>query len=242
MDPVEAIRRAQAAKLVDEDGDEVALELAPGLSPAEIEGLGVELAVPLPRELRELLAYTAGIEGTALDAVDFTGRSLSYEDKEVFPAGLPIAGDGFGNFWVLDLTPAEAVTALVFFACHDPPVIVVQSPDLGEFLDQIFQKFVPPHESLVDDVREEGAFRVWHENPGTLNHAAALAGDHDLRAFADELGERFEFVDLRSPEIGTGFSWGRYGPRTEVRRHGYERLFAYAKPERKPGLLRRLFT
>jgi hypothetical protein len=160
----------------------------------------------------------------------------------VFPTGLPVAGDGFGNFWVLDLTPAEAETAPVFFACHDPPVIVFQSPDAGEFLEQIFLKFVPPHESLVDDVREEGVFRVWRENPGTLNHAAALTGDDDLRAFADELGDRFVFVDLRSPQIGAGFSWGRYGPRTEVRRHGYERLFAYAQPERKPGVLRRLFT
>lgn len=27
-----------------------------------------------------------------------------------------------------------------------------------------------------------------------------------------------------------GFSWGRHGPRTEVRRHGDERVFAYAAP------------
>lgn len=37
-----------------------------------------------------------------------------------------------------------------------------------------------------------------------------------------------------------GVSWGRFGPRTELRRHGYERLFAYAPPEKKPGLLSRL--
>jgi hypothetical protein len=36
-----------------------------------------------------------------------------------------------------------------------------------------------------------------------------------------------------------GFSWGRYGPVTELRRGGYRRLFAYAPPDRKPGLLRR---
>jgi cell wall assembly regulator SMI1 len=242
MDPVEAIGRAQAARLVDEDGGEVELEVAPGLSPAEIERLGAEVGVPLPRELRELLAYTAGIEGTALEGIDFTGRSLSYEDQDVFPSGLPIAADGFGNFWALDLTPDEADTAPVFFACHDPPVIVFQSHDLGEFLEQTFLKFVPPHESLVDDVREEGVFHIWHENPDTLNHAAALTADEDLRAFAEELGDRFVFFDLRSPEIGAGFSWGRYGVGTEVRRHGYERLFAIAEPERRPGLLRRLFT
>jgi hypothetical protein len=38
-----------------------------------------------------------------------------------------------------------------------------------------------------------------------------------------------------------GVSWGRFGPRTELRRHGYERLFAHAPPEKKPGLLSRLF-
>jgi hypothetical protein len=30
--------------------------------------------------------------------------------------------------------------------------------------------------------------------------------------------------------VGMGFSWGRYGPKTEVRRHGDERVFAYAPP------------
>jgi hypothetical protein len=102
--------------------------------------------------------------------------------------------------------------------------------------------YSPPHESLVDDVHEDRLFNVWGQNPGVLEHSAALAGDEQLRAFASELDDRFEFVDLRSPEIGMGFSWGRYGPRTEVRRHGYERRFAYARPEKQPGLLRRLFT
>ncbi len=37
-----------------------------------------------------------------------------------------------------------------------------------------------------------------------------------------------------------GFSWGRYGRRSEVRRHGNERIFAVGRPERQ-GLLRRLF-
>jgi hypothetical protein len=36
MDSFEAIRRAQATRLVSEDGDEVELELAPGLPPADI--------------------------------------------------------------------------------------------------------------------------------------------------------------------------------------------------------------
>jgi hypothetical protein len=242
-DPLEAIGHAQAATLVDEDGDEVEFELAPALSQDDIERLADEVGVPLSGELRALLEQTAGIEGGPLQAIDFTGRSLSFGAPETFPSGLPIAGDGFGNFWILDLTPDDVETAPVFFACHDPPVILYQSPNIGDFLHEAFRMLVPPHASGVDDVHEDRPFNVWRDNPGTLERSDALAGDESLSAFAAELDDRFTFVDLRSPPVGMGFSWGRYGPRTELRRHGNERLFAYAPPDKRPGLLlRRLFA
>ena len=45
----------------------------------------------------------------------------------------------------------------------------------------------------------------------------------------------------RDAAPGDGFSWGRFGPRTEVRRHGHTRLFAMAPPEKRQrrGLFRR---
>jgi cell wall assembly regulator SMI1 len=239
VDAIDEIRRAQAAELVDEDGNEVALELEPGLAEAEIDELEAEVGAPLPGELRRLLAFTAGIDGV-LESVDFTGRSQDLGLEDIFPSGLPFAHDGYGNFWVLDLGPERTDTARIFFACHDAPVVLFQSPDLGHFLHETFRMYVPPHASLVDDVHEDRLFRVWRENPGEIDHAAALAADASLREFASGLDERFTFVDLREPEIGMGFSWGRHGPRTEVRRHGYELLFAYAPPEKKPGFFRRL--
>jgi len=127
--------------------------------------------------------------------MDFTGRSLSFEDQGVFPSGLPIAPDEFGNFWVLDLTRDTTEAAPVFFACHDPPVVLYQSPDLAQFLRESFRLYVPPQASLVDDVHEDRLFRVWRENPGTIEHADALADEDDLRAFAAELDDRFAFVD-----------------------------------------------
>jgi hypothetical protein len=242
MDPLEAIRRAQATRLVDEDGDEVELQLAPGLQAADIQRLADEVGVPLSRELRTILERTARIDGGPLETIDFTGRSFSFGAPDTFPSPLPIAGDGFGNFWIVDLTPDDVETAPVFFASHDPPVILYQSPDVGGFLHEAFRMLVPPHASAIDDVHEDRLFNVWRDNPGTLEHSAALAGDEGLRAFATELDDRFTFVDLRSCPVGMGFSWGRYGPRTEVRRHGLERLFAYARPEKRPGLLSRLFA
>jgi hypothetical protein len=188
-----------------------------------------ELGVPLPDELRALIAQTPAVEDGPIE-IDLTGRSFSVGLEELFPAGLPIAHDGSGNFWLLDLTPDAAWPAPIFFLCHDPPVVLYQSADLDAFLRETSQ------DSPLD---EEALFTVWRTNPGTLDHAAGLSGDAELRAFASELDERFLFVDLRSPASGDGFSWGRYGPRTELRRHGFERLFAYAPPEQKPR--RRLF-
>ena len=121
MDPLEAIRRAQATRLVNKKGGEVEFELAPALPPADIELLADEVGAPLSRELRTLLGRTAAIDGGPLHAIDFTGRSLSYGAPEIFPTGLPIAGDVFGNFWILDLPPDGVETAPVFFACHDAP-------------------------------------------------------------------------------------------------------------------------
>ena len=137
---------------------------------------------------------------------------------------------------LLDLTPAERETASVFFVCHDPPVVLFQSSSLAAFLREWFRMFSPPHASLVDDVQEDRPFNVWRTNLGEIDHDAALAADADLRAFATELGDQFVFVDLRESEIGMGFSWGRFGPRTHVVRHGYERLFAYRRPDERQGL------
>jgi cell wall assembly regulator SMI1 len=239
-DPVAEIERARSTPLVDEDGHEVVLGVEPPLPAAEVELLEDELGLALPRELRALLAHTAGLDGL-LDIVDFSGRTLDVATDELFAAGLPLATDGFGNFWVADLTPAGRDVAPVFFACHDAPVLLYQSPSVGHFLHELVRMHTPPHASLVDDVHEDRLFRVWRENPGALTQAAALASDDPVLAqFAVTLDEGFFVVDLRDAPVGMGFSWGRFGPRTEVRRHGWERVFACGPPEPRPGLLSRL--
>lgn len=240
MDAIEEITRARSADLVDEDGNPVLLTLDPPAPDGLAEELEAELGVPLPRELCALLAQTAGIGGV-LDVIDFTGRGIGAGPPQAFPAGLGIATDGFGNDWVLDLVPGEPDVAPVFFACHDPPVVLYQAPSIADFLHEAFRMCVPPHDSLVDDVHEDRLFDVWGSDPGVLAHDDALAsGDEPLRAFAADLVERWSIVDLREPQVGMGFAWGRHGPRTEIRRHGHERLFAYARPPKKTGGLRRL--
>jgi hypothetical protein len=230
MTAIEHIKAAQQAKWVDEDGEPVAITLTAPLAAEQIDFLQKPVGQPLPEELRSLLAFCSGIDG-CLDGIDFTGSTTSFAQEEIFPSGLPIAADGFGNFWVLDITPQTTRVAPVFFACHDPPVVLYQSADIASFLAEAFRMNIPPHKSLVDDVHEDRLFDVWRKNPGIIDQPTASASsDPALRSFASGLPEPFQIVDLRRVDPGMGFSWGRYGSRTDIRRHGYERIFGYAKP------------
>ena len=51
-----------------------------------------------------------------MDVVDFTGSQCSFQHDEIFPHGLPIAADGYGNFWVIDLLPSSADWGPIYFA------------------------------------------------------------------------------------------------------------------------------
>lgn len=238
MTPLEIIRQAQTDTLIDEDGQVVTLELLPGLSQAELRDFARQVPCPVPQEIRELLSACRGFYGT-IEQVEFSGIDLGFAFEAVFPFGLAIAADGFGNFWVVDLHPHSENWGPIYFACHDAPVILYQADTVEEFLSELFRMYKPPYESLVDDVHEDRLARVWQTNPGVLSYEQCLQSDDPvLSAFTRELDDSFQIVDLRQAKPGDGFSWGRYGPRTVVKRYGMHAVFAYKKPK---SLISRLF-
>lgn len=234
--PLKLMRDASRKAFTNEDGETFTLELRPPLSEPEIVAFEARLPCPIPAAVRELLAYCGGFSGGAADFVDFTGQDCMFE-YEGFPHGVPIAADGYGNFWVVDLVPESKIWGPIYFACHDAPVILYQSPSLEHFLTELFKCSVPPYESLIDDVHEDRLFEVWRNNPGVMSQEECLRSqDHELRRFAEKLGPSFEIIDLRNADVGFGFSWGRYGPTTVNRRHGTLPIFAYERrnaPEAK---------
>jgi len=239
MSLVDLIREAIAGGLTGEDGEPVQISPIASLSPAEIHAFAARLPCAIPSDIRELLAFCRGFEGSVADVVDFTGDACNFGHEAIFPHGLPVAADGFGNFWVVDLLPTSTHWGPVYFACHDPPVILLQSPSLDHFLRELFRCSQPPYTSLVHEVHDDRLFRVWRTNPGVLSQAECLrSGDEALRSFANLLAPSFQIADLRTADVGFGFSWGRHGPNTVVQRHGHLPIFAYQKPE---GRLRRLF-
>lgn len=238
MTPLEIIRQAQADTLIDEDGQVVDLELLPGLSHTELRDFARRVPCPVPQEIEELLSACRGFYGT-IEQVDFSGIDLGFAFEAAFPFGLAFAADGFGNFWVVDLHPHTAKWGPIYFACHDAPVILYQADTVEEFLSELFKMFKPPHESLIDDVHEDRLARVWQTNPGVLSYEQCLQSDDPiLSAFTRELDDSFQVIDLRQAKPGDGFSWGRYGPRTVVKRYGAHAVFAYKKPK---NLISRLF-
>ncbi len=102
MTPLEIIRQAQSGTLIDEDGHIVTLELLPGPSHTELQDFVGQVPCHIPPEIMELLGACRGFYGT-VEQVDFAGRDLMFEFEAAFPYGLPIAADGYGNFWVVDL-------------------------------------------------------------------------------------------------------------------------------------------
>jgi hypothetical protein len=228
--PLETIRRAQAGTLFDEYGNAVTLELLPGFSHTELQDFAEQAPCRIPPEIAELLGACRGFHGT-VEQVDFTGRDLAFEFEAAFPYGLPIAADGYGNFWVVDLHPGTTTWGPIYFACHDAPVILYQADSLEQFLGELFRMFEPPHQSLIDAVHEDRLARVWRTNPGVLSHEQCLRSeDPILSDFARELDESFQITDLRLAKPGDGFSWGRYGPNTQIERFGTHAVFAYKKP------------
>jgi hypothetical protein len=229
--PLGIIRRAQARTLIDEDGNIVTLELLPGLSRAEMRDFARRVPCVVPEEITELLGACGGLEGV-IDQVDFAGRLATFEFEAAFPHGLPLATDGFGNFWIVDLQPNSRRWGPIYFVCHDAPVILYQSDSLEDFLIELFRMLEPPHESLIDDVHEDRLARVWKTNPGVLSHEQSFRSeDPVLSAFARELDDTFRIVDLRGARPGDGFSWGRYGPNTRIERFRTHAVFAYQKPK-----------
>lgn len=211
--------------------------LGPPATADEIAALEERFGGSLPRELREVLAVTRSVEGP-LELIDFLGESGGMEVPGT--TALELAGDGFGNFWVADLTPESSDVVPVFFACHDPPVVLFQSPSIGDFLHEVFLQPTAPHESLIDVVHDDRAFNVWSSDHGALTHQKALAAGDHLAAFARTLDHSdYLIYDLRDASPGQGFAWGRARPNTEVLRYGHQRIFAV--DQRRPtGKLKRL--
>jgi hypothetical protein len=231
----DAVLGAAGRVLVDVDGESETVALQPPASPARVAEIERELGFALPRELRDLLAETAGLE--LLESLDLAGAGPApWPCDELFGPVLTLAGDGAGNFWVLELRPGTEVLGPVFFVCHDAPVLAYQSPDLATFVGDYLRFAAAPHDGPVGELVRGGIRRIAAQTCDVPRAQLLASEDEVLRAFAESLEGEWFISDLRRARPGDGRPVGRFGPRTPLARAGQELVFAYGSRTRMQRL------
>ena len=131
MNPIiDFLKQTEGTVFVNEDGLKDSFKLRPPMTEQEILAFEAGLTFPLPEEMRELLRFAKGFEGVLDDGVDFAD-AVGFGHEEIFPHARSLAADGYGNFWIVDLTRESKSFGPIFYACHDAPVIVYQTDGYG---------------------------------------------------------------------------------------------------------------
>jgi hypothetical protein len=225
MTPKDVIESGLKESFKDAKGNAYQLHLKPGLAQSQLSEIEERLDVPLPNEVRELLTFTSGFNFQPFGEVDFSAKEM-FGFEEIIPLGLAIAADGSGNFWVVDIKKGTGEWGPVLFMSHDPPVAVIQAPDLAHFIEQVFELGRPECKSQLDSVSKAATSRIWRDDPYLLDLGVSrTVSDPALAEFSKQLPETFHVADLRALEIGSGFAWGRAGAKSGIRRYGSELLF-----------------
>ncbi len=219
----------------------------PGLSEEEIAQFRRRFPGPLPEDIKELLRFSAGFDfqlqlpHVPVGSIRFTGTAQFGFPGNAFSHSIDLLNDGCGNYWVADIDSAKGEWGAVFFICHDPPVIAVQAADIGQFLLQVLNPTGSNPRDALSYVRKEAVTRIWRDDPWLVSvREARVSQDSTVSNFAGQLPDGFRLADLRSKEVGSGYSWDLLGPDAEVRRAGTELLFGVEL--KVPNLFERLLT
>ncbi len=229
MSPLSQLKNISLNEYIDEDGNEFGIDLLAPLSPEQIDALRQNCPKQnLPADITELLQYAAGFEFGPLQTISFDALDM-FGLEQIFPRSIQLAGDGFGNFWILDLL-SDGSWGKVFFACHDPAVIVLYANDLAEFIYYLDEFGKDETSSHLNTIHEQTVFDIWQNNHGFIDANVAHSADHVLKSFAESLPDNFVFADLRNKPLKSGFAWGKHLVQDEkVIRHTSEFIWAFEK-------------
>ncbi len=134
---IELLKQTKGTVFVYEDGIDDLFQLLPALTEPELELLEARMPCPIPPDISELLRFTNGFNvGGGIEEVGFSGLQGGFGMEEIFPHSIPLAADGFGNYWVLDLTSESRSWGPIFYACHDAPVIVYRTDSPLHFVQE----------------------------------------------------------------------------------------------------------
>ena len=236
MNPKQKLESILSNKYESEDGDLYNVELLDGMTNEEITEYKKQLPNNfLPTEIEELLKFSKGFEFYGLEEVRFDSFG-HFGFEEMFPNSIQLAGDGFGNFWILDIDTNGNWNS-VYYVCHDPAVIVKHSEDLTQFIEQIDEYGKKGNESTLDIIHEQTVMEIWTEKVGIMEKNEK---EYDFQNKKIEFPEMFLIADLTNEPIKTGFPWGKSGANTKIIRPTDKPIWIVEKKV-KQGFLSRLF-
>ena len=236
MNPKQKLESILTNKYESEDGDLYKVELLDGMTNEEITEYKKQLPNNfLPTEIEELLKFSKGFEFYGLEEVRFDSFG-HFGFEEMFPNSIPLAGDGFGNFGILDIDTNGNWNS-VYYVCHDPAVIVKHSENLSQFIEQIDEYGKKGNESTLDIIHEQTVMEIWTKKVGIMEKNEK---DYDFENKKIAFPEMFLIADLTNEPIKTGFPWGKSGPNTKIIRPTDKPIWIVEKKV-KQGFLSRLF-
>lgn len=234
MTPIEKLKSILTEKYISEDGDEYKVTLKSGLSDLEIDELAKQVPTgQIPNEIRELLKFASGFEFYGLEEITFDGIG-QFGFEEFFPNSVQLAGDGFGNFWILDINK-NGNWGNVFYVCHDPAVIVKHSDNLTQFIEHVNDFGKNGNKANLDIIHEKVVTDIWNKDNGFIElESCRQSDDTILKNFALSFPNNFVISDLRNKHNQSGFAWGKFGPNiNKAKRHETELIWGIEKPIKK---------
>jgi len=208
-------------------GPALPVRRAPGLSASAIDSLRPNFPGTLTTEHENLLRQRCGIDGTALDYIDFTGRWHDEETLAVFRPCLTLAVDAQGRRWIAETAKTQGLPGPVWCILPDPQVVMYISEDLGAFLQMLRRYTREGSVAAWLHAVDTAAHHAW-KNRGALTFQSrqTCGQDPKVRAWLLQLPRDSRVYDLRSPTFGTGWPYGVAGGGGRYHRCGRELLFA----------------
>lgn len=225
MTPKEYIQSIQHKTFHFEDGEAYKLDFEPPLSQKEIDEFKSKHNIN--SEIEDLLRFTSGFTFFAgVDELKLKGiEDFGYDG--IFKNPLVLAGDGAGNFWVVDTESKESWNR-VYFICHDPNAWIIFANSFTEFLKNVIEcKGIGK-----DDKVYEKCFEAYKSQKLFQCGSFESKNDKILSEFVKDLDTTFWIADLRKAKVGDGFSLRKVVPRMnfgKIIRHESGNLWAFEK-------------
>ncbi|GAB2457795.1 hypothetical protein GCM10011375_06720 [Hymenobacter qilianensis] len=242
---IKQLQLLEADRFVSEDDEEYQVQLLPGLTDEQVRAFAESMPQGrLSADIQELLLFTRGFEFSPLEEILFDAFN-QFGLEELFPNSIQLAGDGFGNFWILDINQTGQWGS-VFYVCHDPAVIIRQSTDLCEFLRHIQEFGKLGADSWLDQVHGQISSSIWLERKTskgmTRAQVAKVSSDAVVRQFSSTVPADYLIADLRVDSPILGFAWDTISAdgTSKVRKHTTEPIWAF-EPALKRSWLSRWF-